>query len=145
VAYIPQHAQWYVAVLVLEIRVEGEGENVVHKNLILLRGDDPEDAYGRAHEIGKNSECSYRNPHGRLVQIRFRGLNDLNVVYDKLEDGAELKYEELIGVPEEEVQALLRAKHDLPVFRPMTRSKGPDYSSEEVLQDAIRLIEGTRS
>jgi hypothetical protein len=142
-AYIPEDANWYLAVLVEEIRVEGEGQNIVHKNLVLLRACSPEVAFERAHDIGKKSEISYQNPQGRLVQIKFKGLSELNVIYEKLEDGAELKYEELIGLSEGQVDALLHAKNDLAAFRPITPSKGPDYSSADVLEEAKRLMDGS--
>jgi hypothetical protein len=36
--------------------------------------------------------------------MRFRGISKLDVVYDAIEDGAELAYEELLGVPETQIQ-----------------------------------------
>lgn len=141
-AYIPENAKWYLATMIQEITVEGDSQNVVHKNYILVRGDSPENAYEKAHELGKKSEVSYDNPNGRLVQIKFKGLSELNVIYDELEHGAELHYEELIGLSEEQVEALLRPKKDLAVFQPISPSVGPDYSSRQVLEDAKRLIEG---
>jgi hypothetical protein len=139
-AYIPENAKWYVATMVEEITVEGDSRNVVHKNYILIRGDSPEDAYEKAYELGKKSDVSYENPKGRLVQIKFRGLSELNVIYDELEHGAELLYEELLGLPEEQVEALLRSKKDLGVFQPISPSVGPNYSSREVLENAKKLI-----
>ena len=34
--------------------------------------------------IGKRSAMSYENPHGKKVTIRFRGLGNLDVIYDPL-------------------------------------------------------------
>ena len=141
-AYIPENAKWYLATLVDEITVEGDSRNVVHKNLVLVRADCPEKAYENALDLGKKSEVSYENPEGRLVRTKFRGLRELNVVYDELEHGAELSYEESLGVPEEEIEALLRRKEDLGVFQPITPTAGPNYSSGEVLEEAKRLIDG---
>ena len=141
-AYIPENAKWYLATLIEEIAVEGDSRNVVHKNLVLVRADCPEKAYEKALELGRKSEVSYENPEGRLVKIKFRGLRELNVVYDEIEHGAELSYEELLGVPEEQIKALLRRKEDLAVFRPITPTAGPDYSSREVVEDAKRLVDG---
>lgn len=128
--------------MVEEIRVEGDSRNVVHKNYVLVRAASPENAYERAQELGKNSESSYDNPEGKLVQIRFRGLSQLNVVYDDLDHGAEIYYEELCNLSEEQLNALVRSKEDLAVFQPVLRSTGPDYSSRDVVEEAKRLIRG---
>ena len=141
-AYIPDNAKWYLATLVEEIAVEGDSRNVVHENLVLVRADSPEQAYENALDLGKNSEVSYGNPEGRLVRIRFRGLSELNVVHDELEHGAELSYQQLVGVPEEQIRGLLRRKEDLAVFQPISPAVGPNYSSGEVLEAAKRLIDG---
>jgi hypothetical protein len=140
-AYIPDNAKWYLATLVEEIVVEGDSRNVLHKNLVLVRADSPEEAYEKALELGRKAEVSYENPGRSLVQIKFRGLSQLNVVHDDLEHGAELHFEELLGVSEEQIEALLRRREDLAVFRPITPSTGPDYSSRQVLQDAEQLLE----
>lgn len=141
-AYIPKNAKWYLATLIEEITVKGDIRNVVHKNYVIIRGDSPENAYEKAHELGRESEVSYENPQGTPVQIRFRGLSELRVVHDELEHGAELYYEELLGPSEEQIQALVRTKEQLAVFRPITRSGGPDYSSGQVVEDAKRILKG---
>jgi hypothetical protein len=139
-AYIPEGTKWYLATLIEEITVEGENLNVVHKNLVLVRADSPEQSYEKAIELGVQSEMNYDNPQGKRVEVRFKGLNDLVVVYEELEHGAELRYEEIIGLAKDEVQRLVRRKEDLSVFRPITPTKGPDYSSAEVLDEASKLI-----
>jgi len=144
-AHIPENAKWYLATMVEEITVEGAGPNVVHKNYILIQGDSPEDAYEKANELGRRSDVSYDNPSGRLVQIKFRGLSELNVIHDELEHGAELLYEEVLGLSEEQIQALVRPKNSLGVFQPISPSAGPDYSSRQVLEEAKQLIEGAAS
>ena len=141
-AYIPKDAKWYLAAMVEEITVEGDSRRIVHKNWTLIRGDSPEDAYRKAHELGRKSGVSYDNPTGRLVQIKFRGLSGLNVIYDELEHGAELIYDELLDLSEEDVEALIVPKQDLAVFQPISPSSGPDYSSRQVLEDAKRLMDG---
>ena len=70
-AYIPKDAKWYLAAMVEEITVEGDSRRIVHKNWTLIRGDSPEDAYRKAHELGRKSDVPYENPNGRLVQIKL--------------------------------------------------------------------------
>ena len=138
--HIPKNAKWYVAEVVEEITVEGDPRNVVHLNLLLIRADSPDEAYERALRLGKQAEIKYENASDKQVSIRFRGLKHLGVVHDELEDGAELRYSERIAVTEQEMAKLLTPKEQLEVFRPIRPSEGPDYSSQEVIQEAMGII-----
>jgi hypothetical protein len=140
VAYIPSDAHWYVAELVQEITVEGDSRNVIHKKLMLIRADGPDQAYEKAVKLGRESENSYENPEGRKVQFRFRGLSELMVVYDEISDGAELLYEQKVGVPNEQIERWIQPKERLSSFRSIEVSDGPDYSSKEIMNDVRRLI-----
>jgi Domain of unknown function (DUF4288) len=137
--YIPADAKWYIAELVEEITIEGEARNVVHKNLVLIRADSSEEAYDKAIQLGKQSELSYENPAGRLVKTRFWGLGELAVIYDELAHGAELLYEEKVGVPSDQIEKEIRAKQELAVFRPFESSEKPDYTSKDIVDEAKRL------
>jgi len=139
-AYIPTDAQWYVAEIVEQVIIEGDPRNVVHRNLVLIRADSPETAYEKALSFGRSSETDYDNSEGKQVHIRFRGLSDLNVIHDKLEDGAELMYEEKVGLTNESIERLISPKERLAVFRPIEHTKGPDYSSREILDETRKLL-----
>lgn len=128
-AYIPAGALWYIAEIVERIRVEGSLVPVVHVNFCLLRADSPEDALARARRKGKDGEIRYPNPEGREVSVEFLGLRELHVVHDALEDGAELLFEEHVGLTDAAASALVRADADLAVFRPIEPTRGPDYSA----------------
>jgi len=130
-AYIPKDAKWYIADLVMECQIEGEPRNVVHINIVLVRADSPEEAFQKAEQLGKEGENSYLNPNHQKVIWLYRGLRDLQVIHDELEHGAELMYEEKIGISEDEVQAIVTAKSQLNVFQPYKPrdSSEPDYSS----------------
>jgi len=140
-SYVPTNARWYVAELVLEFIVEGDDRNVVHRNLVLVRAESPGSAYDKAVAQGKQSETSYLNPNRNRVSIKFRGIAKLNVIYDELEDGAELLYTEHIGVASEEIEHWIARKEDLSVFCPIRKTSGPDYSSKDVLDEVAKLIE----
>jgi hypothetical protein len=134
--YIPKDAEWYLAEVIEEITVEDEPNNVVHFNWILVHAHSPEEAYSKALEHGRAGEVSYENPDGKLVRISFRGLHHLDVIHDKLEDGAEITYDERVGVPEEELQEYITPKDDLNVFRPFPTAfppERPDYTSKEIM------------
>ena len=143
-AHIPADAQWYIAELIQEITVGGDARNVVHKNLVLIRADSAEEAYEKALSLGRESEDSYENPAGKQVRFKFRGLSGLNVIQDELVHGAELLYEQKIGVPEEEISKWVLSKEQLTAFRPSERGDWPDYSSKEIMDDVKRIIENSQ-
>ena len=101
--YIPHDAKWYLADIVEEFRIEGESENIVHTNMILVRADSPEEAFAKSVALGEQSNIKYTNPLGRQVAVTFRGLRDLNVIHGELEHGTELIFSEQIGMSESEL------------------------------------------
>jgi len=116
--YIPADAKWWLADLAIEFTIDGEEGNRVHYNLTLMRADSAEQAYRKALEYGLRQENTYTNSDGRTVKVRFRGLRDLYVIYDQIEDGAELLYEEAIDLPEAQLLASIKPKERLSVFEP---------------------------
>ena len=138
--YIPEDAKWYVADVVEEITVEDDPRNVIHTNLVLIRADSPEEAYDKAVELGSAGETSYENTDGKRVAIRFLGLHQLNVICDDLTHGAELGYTENLGMDEPAIQRWLRPKEELGVFRPITPSTAPNYSSREVMEEIAEYL-----
>jgi hypothetical protein len=140
-AFIPKGTAWYVAQVILEITVEGEVRNIVHINYLLVKAESPEEAYEKAMRLGTEHESRYLNRDKKIVSISFRGLRNLTAVYDNVDDGAELFYEEHVGVSPQALDALIRAKESLGVFRPIERSSGPDYASEEIWREAQEMIE----
>jgi Domain of unknown function (DUF4288) len=138
--YIPEDSEWYVADLVMEITVHGASSNVVHRNLTLVNAHSPEEAHEKATRFGYKSETSYENTKRQLVEIRFRGIAELDVVYEPLEDGAELMFEERIGVSSEEIQRLIPSKEQLDVFvapKPGIE-RDPDYRSKATVDQALQ-------
>jgi hypothetical protein len=140
-AFIPDDAKWYLADIVTRTSVDGDSRTVLHTNRVLVQADSPDDAYVRALELGRQRETSYENPIGRRVQIQFLGLRELYVIYDELEHGAELIYEEEIGLSDEEIRTRIQEKDQLQVFQPIEpRRGGPDYTSAAVLKEAVNLL-----
>lgn len=117
-AYIPEDAKWYLAEIIEEFTIEDDLDTIVHINLVLVRADSPEEAYTNALDLGKEGEMIYQNTDNKQVTVTFRGLRDLNVIHDELEHGAELIYEERLGLSKEEVNRLVRDKEDLGIFTP---------------------------
>jgi hypothetical protein len=65
----------------------------------------------------------------------FRGLADLNVIDDELEDGAELAFSESVAVPPAKLRARLRRKEELGTFAPHGPSRrGPNYMPDSIMR-----------
>jgi len=134
-AYIPKDAEWFIADIVIEINVEDELENVLHVNTILIQASTPEDAYEKAIKLGKESEDEpYKNPNGKTVTSIFKGLDNLDVIHDKLEHGAELYFSEYTNVPTEKIKEYITRKEELSIFSDITPSQTVDYSSGEITE-----------
>jgi hypothetical protein len=138
-AFIPEQARWYIADVVLEHAIEDDPRNVVHINILLVEASSPEDAFAQALELGRSHEMEYLNTDGKQVTVRFRGLRALNVIHDELEHGAELLYEEEVGVPESRIRGWVREKSELNVFRPSEEedTDRPNYMPASVWQDVL--------
>jgi hypothetical protein len=142
-AFIPKDAEWFLAELVEEIRVGGSKRNIVHINYVIVRAASPRAAFARATALGKQSAISYKNEMGKKVTIRFRGLRNLDVIYDPLEDGCEIMFEEKLGVSEKGIKKLVRSKSELEVFLPIRARRGrPNYSSNRVMDTVAKTVGG---
>lgn len=138
---IPEGAQWYLAEIVEEIKVEGASTNVIHNNLVLIHANSPEEAYDKAIAKGEESNMTYENTDGQTVTITFRGLSELNVIMDELEDGAEIAYEEMEDLSEDEVQDLLSPREELGIFQVSEPDPStPNYASKDVMDEVMRII-----
>lgn len=133
-AYIPEDVDWFLADLVVEIRVAGCRRNVVHINSVLVRARTPAAAYRAALKLGRRANNSYLNPAGKKVTHRFLGLRHLDAIFEPLEHGCEITFFEHLGVSPAGLRKLVRKKAQLEAFRPIRSRPGrPDYSSKRVL------------
>jgi hypothetical protein len=133
--YIPKNAKWYLADLIVQMRVEGESRSLIHINSILVRADSPEEAHQKALDLGREEERDYENTDRKAVSVIFRGLEDLNVIHDELEHGAELIYQEKVGLTEDQIRARVKSKLHLGVFAPRQPSTGPNYMPKSVMDE----------
>ncbi len=136
--FIPADARWYLADIILELQVEGDPRNLVQTNVHLIEADSPDRAHDKAVVLGRAAEDDYPNTDGRRVRVVFRGIGHLGVIHDPLEDGAELEYREAVGIPEDQIGALIPLRHNLSVFAPRRpKDDGPNTMPEEIM----RLLE----
>lgn len=126
---------WYLADILILIRVQGDNRNVVHINTVLINAASPELAYEKALAVGRSYEVDDINPAGMAIKTTFCGLCDLNLIPSELTDGEEIIFEELVGVEDAEISKRIRTREDLGVFRKRPAKKDrPDYSSREVVE-----------
>jgi hypothetical protein len=143
-AFIPSGAEWYVAEIVERIRVQGDRRSLVHVNTCLIRAKTPDEAYDKALRLGERRQTVYVNSHGKEVRIAFLGLQDLNVVHDALEDGAERVHRAHLGMTDAAARTFVVARRSLSIFRRTRRPPGPDCASASVLREATRRTTRTK-
>ena len=133
--WIPKEMEWFLADLIQQFTFV-DGSHSVYVNTILVRATSVEQAYEKALEFGKVYNHTFTNTDGEEVNVSFRGLRDLFLIYEKLEDGAELIYEEYEEITDEEIAAMVTPKEKLAAFE----KHGPEQSEtvtpnhEETLQ-----------
>src|SRR5262249_31750593 len=133
-SFVPKNARWYLADVILEHIVEADPRNLVHVNMHLIEAESPEQADDKALAVGRRSEQEYANTDGKRVRVVFRGLRDLNVVHDPLEDGAELAFSETVGIAEDQLGRWITPKERLSVFAPAApKIDRPNYMPESVM------------
>jgi hypothetical protein len=114
--WLPENVQWFIAIVIEELRIVETGNNVVWKNFHLVRADNPETAYQKALKIGNELQNEYKNPENQTVRSIFRGIAELLPVYEELEDGAEILYESEENVSEEQIRLMTPSKDELAIF-----------------------------
>ena len=121
--WIPKDMEWFLADLIQQFTFL-DGSHIVWVNTILVNANSVEQAYEKALERGNAYNYSFINTDQEEVKMSFRGLRDLYLIYDKLEDGAELLYEEYEEISEEEIAAMVTPKEKLAAFE----MHGPELS-----------------
>ncbi len=144
-AFIPADARWYIAEVILEHHVEDDPRNVVHVNIHLIEAASPDEAYAKALALGRKSEADYENTAGGTVRVVFRGLRNLNVVHEALEDGAEILYEKHVSVPEDRLRTMTKRQNALSVFSPIddaTMSDEPNLMPAVIAELLLDHLKG---
>jgi hypothetical protein len=108
--------EWFRADLIQQFSFANGDNPLVWVNQVLIRADSLELAYTKALAHGELYNETFTNSDGELVTVRFRGLEDLYLIYDKLEDGAELLYTEYDDLTEEDIEKMITPKEKLAAF-----------------------------
>jgi len=107
--------RWYVVEVIVRCRVGKSSKRraLYDRQIKVLRASNDEAAYGRALELGKAENHSYKNSAGEKVYWEFVGLGNLETLQEKkISDGTEIHSRLERGSPKSEV----RRKRDLTVF-----------------------------
>ncbi len=113
---------WYLASYLLRFRVIGENEDkpnnryLAWENTIIIKANDPEEAYEKAIEEAKLNAELYKNTNGKMVEFVFEGLTSLLAIYNELEDGAEISWKEYENTDLKTIQGWVKQKEELEVF-----------------------------
>ena len=87
------------------------------ENTIIVKAHSREEAHKKSAAVGRLSEGSEAwNKEGRRGAWRFEGLTILLPIYEKLEDGAEILWEEHTNRTVRSVKRMVRSKSSLSVF-----------------------------
>jgi hypothetical protein len=132
--WIPTDVEWFLADLIQQFTFV-DGSHSIYVNTILVKATSVEQAYEKALRFGEVYNESFINTDQEEVNVSFKGLRDLYLIYDKLEDGAELIYEEYEDVTEEEIAAMVTPKEKLAAFE----KHGPDQSETVTPHQAVAL------
>src|SRR5215475_3174036 len=116
---IGEPVSWYLSreIIYFEFADQADQkEYQVWENLILIKAQNPEEAYQKALKHGFDNEESV-TIDGRQGWCKFKGLRSLVAVYEDIEDGAEIEWREYI-VEKDMLESLVKAKENLPAFQP---------------------------
>lgn len=131
--WIPKDMEWFLAELIQQFTFM-DGSHRVWVNTVLVNAASVEQAYEKALKFGELYNQTSINSDQEEVKESFRGLRDLYLVYEKLEDGAELLYKDYEQITEEEIAAMVTPKEKLAAFE----VHGPEQGNADVQEETLQ-------
>ena len=88
------------------------------ENTILIKAQNREQAFRKAEKIGRLSESNgaYTNADGLTLKLIYEGLTSLLPIYEALEDGAEIIWNEHKNRTVKKIKSLVKSKGELESF-----------------------------
>lgn len=100
-----------------EDRTNAKRRCTAWENTIILKAKDRDAAYRKAEKRGRLADGNeFSTPNGRKGVLRYEGLTGLLPIYEELEDGAEILWNEHRNRSVRKVKSLVKQKHELAVF-----------------------------
>ncbi len=84
---------WFSALLQLEVSVGGKPTSMSRTVVVFEAGEDWAEAEEKARTLGRSKEQSYANSDRETVRWSFRGLETLDMLGERIEDGREVYHE----------------------------------------------------
>ncbi len=114
--WIPNDIEWFLAEVVQQFTFGNGDPPSVWVNTLLIKASSLEEGYEKAMVEGKRYDDDYLNSDGVEVKSRFRGLRDLLLIYETLEHGAEVLWQEFDDLTEEQIEGMITPKKELGAF-----------------------------
>ena len=115
---------WWIATIVERYEHFDENKANLNRrctawmNTVLIKAASRDEAYRKAIAHGKRGTVSICGPEGgRQGHWFFEGLASLLPIYEKLEDGAELMWEQSVNITVKTVKAGIKEKRELECFQ----------------------------
>jgi hypothetical protein len=115
---------WWIATIVERYEHFDENKTNLNRrctawmNTVLIKADSRDEAYRKAIAQGKMSTDSICGPEGgRQGHWVFEGLASLLPIYEKLEDGAEIMWEQAVNITVKTVKTSVKEKRKLECFQ----------------------------
>lgn len=121
---------WYIASYLQRFVFIGEdNENPAKRysaweNTIIVRANDPDEAYKKAVKQAKLGCKPYTNTDGQRVQFVYEGLTSLLPIYEDLADGCEIMWAEHNNRTLKKLRSWVKDKDDLEVFEDYNHNHG---------------------
>ena len=115
---------WWLASYIERFEYEGENLDNLNRrctaweNTIIIKAKNREQAFRKAEKIGRLGESNgaYTNTDGLTLRLVYEGLSSLLPIYEDLEDGAEIIWEEHQNRTVKKIQSLVKSKSELESF-----------------------------
>jgi tetratricopeptide (TPR) repeat protein len=130
--------EWFLAEHIQQFTFANGDDPLVWVNTVLIQATSLEEAYSKAMAQGEPYNHKFINTDQVEVTCTFRGLRDLYLIYDKLEDGSEIIWTEYDDLDEAQIAAMVTPKEKLAAF--VTHGQeSPESRVEEGAQEAVAL------
>jgi tetratricopeptide (TPR) repeat protein len=124
--WIPKNVEWFLAEHIQQFTFANGDDPLVWVNTRLVQATSLEEAYSKAMAQGEPYNHTFINTDQIEVTCTFRGLRDLYLIYEKLEDGAEIIWTEYDDLSESQIAAMITPKEKLAAF--VTHGQEPEKS-----------------